>query len=329
MSKDSESGMLGKFIDFFKGRKGSLDDSIEQFYKSEDSSDSFLKTLCEYVSGERTLEETKHLDFSGPVAMFAGCAKIVEKYDPDRAMDCFEATMTKARDLVELDNNFSVSPQRIDEIMVCYAMGKLMHHGTPVLETILHIADNFQRIKERKDDESYKGNPEYAAEDALRYLNHAIRQGDTLEHPMEEKLFFSPLSVYLASIGEYTGDFDKTLMKSAELLELGSRTKMSPAEINEVAFYYAFGTLIDAGLSLERTFMMLQDGSKNYLIGPEANVFDGMINDAKGNVALETILEKQSSFSPDLVKRLADPNVPWEQELLKYSAELQEKYSKN
>lgn len=282
--ESNEISMLERWAGLLEAGAG-LVDSVKRLTDIPEYSEVFTKIACKLKSGgdfqEAILENKQY--FSGPTVMLSRAGEYVEN---------LSQTLNKAKDLVELIEKHKPDTKKTNEILLCYSLGTLINSGVPILDAFNNVADSFKALNHQQ------------PEQALRGIHDAIRQGHTMSEPMEKIDFFSPSSVYLASVGEETGDLDKTLIKAADILEKEVKYDLKSEQVSEIVFYYGLGMFENAGIPNVRTFRLLEELAKKHSIGPKHEVLGRVGDDIEYGVTLEDALSKQY-FPKELVERVS------------------------
>ncbi|MDD5192009.1 MAG: hypothetical protein PHH54_06660 [Candidatus Nanoarchaeia archaeon] len=154
-----------------------------------------------------------------------------------------------------------VNDKAIEEILACYTLGELIGRGVSLYSVFKITGDKFMEFKRK------------VPYDSLYHIHNSIEKiSSSVANPMNETKLFSPVSVYLANIGEITSSLDSTLKKTADVLESKIEYGINDKEIGTMLFAYGFKKLFDAGLPPNGMENVLRGLSENLSIGPAPEV---------------------------------------------------------
>jgi len=195
----------------------------------------------------------------------------------------FNEMSVKLDELKKFDIKYNPSLQKIEEIVACYSLGEVGNGGVPILDVINSVGVNFYELDFKTP----------AA--ALKQIHDSIRMGDTMAGPMGREILFSPETRYLTEIGGETGELYNLLKKSADILEAKVRHNLTQEQTGEIVFSYGLKTLLNAGLSSERSLRMLLKLSERNSVGPSPELINIMIELYNNNSTRDLNIENLAS----------------------------------
>jgi type II secretory pathway component PulF len=320
--KENESGMLEKWVELLNSGMP-LNASVFLLSTDSDYSNVFIKIKEGMESGSnfsKAMLDNKD-SFSYPTVILARVGEYSDRatdYDGHKngENDCLIKTLKKAKDLAKLIENHNPDKRSVEEILLCSSVAELIGEGIPILVAFTSTADNFAAFNC------------YSPESALRYIHSRVRLGANMCDSMAVQSFFHPESVYLASIGENSGDLDKTLRKASEVLEFKIKHNLQAKQTEDILFYYGLGMMTETGIPFMRSMEILNDSFKLASFGSCQQVLGKIITDNHGRKPIKKILEEYDYFTPEVLSKISGDENNLEKELMDISDYFTKKYCK-